>query len=71
MDKRVLGTSGLEVSAVGLGCMSMTAGYGGKPELVGAALAPFRGTVVIATKFGWDIDPAERYNEAAERMTNL
>jgi aryl-alcohol dehydrogenase-like predicted oxidoreductase len=33
-------------------------------ELVGEALAPYTGQVVIATKFGWDIDPAER-------MTNL
>jgi aryl-alcohol dehydrogenase-like predicted oxidoreductase len=92
MDKRTLGTNGLEVSAIGLGCMSMTGGYSDKPdwqemvslirsavdrgvtffdtaeiygpyvneELVGEALAPFRGQVVIATKFGWDIDPAAR-----------
>ena len=92
MDKRTLGTSGLEVSAIGLGCMSMTGGYSDRPdrqemislirtavergvtffdtaeiygpyaneELVGEALAPFRGKVVIATKFGWDIDPIER-----------
>lgn len=92
MEKRTLGTNGLEVSAVGLGCMSMTGGYSDKPdrqemislmraavdrgvtffdtaeiygpyvneELVGEALAPYKGHVVIATKFGWDIDPAER-----------
>jgi aryl-alcohol dehydrogenase-like predicted oxidoreductase len=92
MDKRTLGTSGLEVSAIGLGCMSMTGGYSDKPdrqemislirtavdrgvtffdtaeiygpyaneELVGEALAPYQGQVVIATKFGWDIDPVER-----------
>ena len=92
MDKRILGTSGLEVSAVGLGCMTMTGGYSGSPdrqqmisllgaavdrgvtffdtaeiygpyaneELVGEALAPYRDQVVIATKFGWDIDPVER-----------
>ena len=92
MDKRTLGTNGLEVSPIGLGCMSMTGGYSDKPdwqemvslirsavdqgvtffdtaeiygpyvneELVGEALAPFRGQVVIATKFGWDIDPVER-----------
>jgi aryl-alcohol dehydrogenase-like predicted oxidoreductase len=92
MDKRALGTSGLEVSAIGLGCMSMTGGYSDKPdrqemislirtavdrgvtffdtaeiygpyaneELVGEALAPYQGQVVIATKFGWDIDPVER-----------
>jgi aryl-alcohol dehydrogenase-like predicted oxidoreductase len=88
---RILG-QGLEVSAIGLGCMSMTGGYSGRPdreemisliraavergitffdtaeiygphaneELVGEALAPFEGQVVIATKFGWDIDPVER-----------
>ena len=92
MNKRTLGTSGLEVSAIGLGCMSMTGGYSDKPdrqemialirtavdsgvtffdtaeiygpyvneELVGEALAPYQGEVVIATKFGWDIDPVER-----------
>jgi aryl-alcohol dehydrogenase-like predicted oxidoreductase len=92
MDKRKLGTNGLEVSAIGLGCMSMTGGYSDKPdrqemislihtavdrgvtffdtaeiygpyaneELVGEALAPYQDQVVIATKFGWDIDPVER-----------
>jgi aryl-alcohol dehydrogenase-like predicted oxidoreductase len=92
MNKRTLGTNGPEVSAIGLGCMSMTGGYSDKPdrqemislirtavdrgvtffdtaeiygpyaneELVGEALAPYRGEVVIATKFGWDIDPVER-----------
>jgi aryl-alcohol dehydrogenase-like predicted oxidoreductase len=92
MDKRTLGTHGLEVSAIGLGCMGMTGGYSDKPdrremislirtavdrgvtffdtaeiygpyaneELVGEALAPHQGEVVIATKFGWDIDPIER-----------
>ena len=92
MDTRTLGTNGLEVSAIGLGCMSMTGGYSDSPdrqemislvrtavdrgvtffdtaeiygpyaneELVGEALAPHRGQVVIATKFGWDIDPVER-----------
>jgi aryl-alcohol dehydrogenase-like predicted oxidoreductase len=85
MKTRMLGTSGLEVSAVGLGCMGMSYSYGppkDRPEmialiraavehgvtffdtaevygpltneeLVGEALAPFRGRVVIATKFGW------------------
>lgn len=92
MDKRTLGTSGLEVSAIGLGCMSMSGGYSDRPdrqemialiraavdrgvtffdtaeiygpyaneELVGEALAPHRDEVVIATKFGWDIDPTQR-----------
>jgi aryl-alcohol dehydrogenase-like predicted oxidoreductase len=85
MHKRTLGNSGLEVSAIGLGCMGMSYGYGpglAKPdgialiraafergvtffdtaevygpftneELVGEALAPIRGQVVIATKFGF------------------
>jgi aryl-alcohol dehydrogenase-like predicted oxidoreductase len=89
MQKRKLGNSNLEVSAIGLGCMGLNFGYGpgvDKPEaisliraavergvtffdtaevygpftneeLVGEALAPFRGQVVIATKFGWKIDP--------------
>ena len=89
MQKRKLGNGGLEVSAIGLGCMGLSFGYGpavDKPhgislirsavergvtlfdtaevygpftneELVGEALAPFRKDVVIATKFGFDIDP--------------
>jgi aryl-alcohol dehydrogenase-like predicted oxidoreductase len=89
---RSLGRSGLAVSAIGLGCMTMTGGYGVRPdcgemialirravdrgvtffdtaeiygphaneELVGQALAPLRGQVVIATKFAQAIDPAER-----------
>jgi aryl-alcohol dehydrogenase-like predicted oxidoreductase len=93
MQKRKLGKSNLEVSAIGLGCMGMSFSYGPpkdkqemtallraavergvtffdtaevygpyiNEELVGEALAPFRGQVVIATKFGWKIDPkAER-----------
>jgi len=89
MKKRTLGTSGLEVSSQGLGCMGMSFAYGPVPEkkemisliqkavelgitffdtaeaygpfvneeLVGEALAPFRGRVVIATKFGFKLDP--------------
>jgi aryl-alcohol dehydrogenase-like predicted oxidoreductase len=90
MKKRKLGNSGLEVSALGLGCMSMSSGYGpaadkdemiklirtahdrgvthfdtaeaygpfANEELVGEALQPIRDKVVIATKFGFDIDLA-------------
>jgi aryl-alcohol dehydrogenase-like predicted oxidoreductase len=89
VQKRKLGKNNLEVSAIGLGCMGMSAAYGEpmdkqeaialirtavergvtffdtaesygpftNEELVGVALAPLRGQVVIASKFGWDIDP--------------
>ena len=89
MRTRRLGSSGLEVSAIGLGCMSMTGAYGTPPdrsemiallraavdrgvtffdtaeaygpftneELVGEALSPVREQVVIATKFGFGINP--------------
>jgi aryl-alcohol dehydrogenase-like predicted oxidoreductase len=92
MQKRKLGNSNLEVSAIGLGCMGLSFGYGPavekqagvaliraavergvtffdtaevygpftNEELVGEALAPFRRQVVIATKFGFDIDPDTR-----------
>ncbi|HEX4642120.1 MAG TPA: aldo/keto reductase [Candidatus Acidoferrales bacterium] len=89
MQKRKLGKSNLEVSAIGLGCMGMSFSYGApkdkremtsllraavergvtffdtaevygpftNEELVGEALAPFHGNVVIATKFGFDLSP--------------
>jgi aryl-alcohol dehydrogenase-like predicted oxidoreductase len=91
MQKRKLGKSNLEVSAIGLGCMGMSWSYGPpkdkqemislmhaavdrgvtffdtaevygpllNEELVGEALAPFRGKVVIATKFGWAANPSD------------
>ncbi|GAB7551264.1 aldo/keto reductase [Novosphingobium sp. 11B] len=91
MKKRVLGHSGLEVSALGLGCMGMSWSYGppkdktemiavlrgavergvtffdtaeaygplSNEELLGEALAPFKGEVVIATKFGWAPRPGD------------
>jgi aryl-alcohol dehydrogenase-like predicted oxidoreductase len=89
MEMRTLGSGGLTVSAIGLGCMGMTSAYGppanrqemlallraavdrgvtlfdtaevygpfANEELLGEALAPVRDRVVIATKFGFDIDP--------------
>jgi aryl-alcohol dehydrogenase-like predicted oxidoreductase len=90
MQERKLGNGNLEVSALGLGCMGMSYGYGPaadkremislirgavergvtffdtaeaygpftNEELVGEALAPFGGEVTIATKFGFQLDPA-------------
>ena len=90
LNTRTLGSGGLQVSSIGLGCMGTTGGYSNRPErqemisllhaavdlgatffdtaevygphaneeLVGQALAPFRGRVAIATKFAADIDPA-------------
>jgi aryl-alcohol dehydrogenase-like predicted oxidoreductase len=91
MQKRKLGNSNLEVSAIGLGCMGMSFSYGPpadgqemisllrtavergvtffdtaevygpftNEELVGEALSPLRGQVVIATKFGWEPNPQD------------
>src|SRR5215467_4508476 len=90
MQKRTLGHK-LEVSAIGLGCMGMSFGYGPAADtkdmislirtavergvtffdtaqvygpytnetLVGEALAPVRDQVVIATKFGWNLESGE------------
>jgi aryl-alcohol dehydrogenase-like predicted oxidoreductase len=97
MQKRTLGKSTLEVSAIGLGCMGLSFGYGPATDrqeaikliraavdrgvtffdtaevygpftnesLVGEALAPFPGQVVIATKFGFKHDPEGKASTAA------
>jgi aryl-alcohol dehydrogenase-like predicted oxidoreductase len=97
MQKRKLGKSNLEVSAIGLGCMGMSFSYGPpkdkaemtsflhaavergitffdtaevygpflNEELVGEAIAPFRGKVVIATKFGFDLSGSDHRPGAA------
>jgi aryl-alcohol dehydrogenase-like predicted oxidoreductase len=103
MQKRKLGKGNLEVSAVGLGCMGMSFGYGPaadkqemislirsavergvtffdtaeaygpftNEELVGEALAPFRGQVVIATKFGFDLDAFPGVNSRPEHIKQV
>src|SRR5580700_9759480 len=97
MQARTLGRNGLEVSAIGLGCMGLTYAYGPatdrntaiallraavergvtffdtaevygpftNEELLGEALAPFRGKVVIATKFGFDLSGPDNRPGAA------
>ena len=99
MQKRILGKSGLEVSALGLGCMGMSFSYGPpkdrqemiallrtavergitffdtaevygpftNEDLIGEALEPIRDQVVISTKFGFDIDPADPRRRAISR----
>ena len=103
IQKRKLGKSGLEVSAIGLGCMGMSFGYGTvadknemlalihkavesgvtffdtaevygpfiNEELVGEALAPFRGKVVIATKFGFDTTGASVLDSRPEHIRQV
>ena len=102
MQKRTLGRSGLEVSALGFGCMGISFGYGPasnredglaiiraafeggvtffdtaeaygpftNEELVGEALGPVRNQVVIATKFGFKFEMANRRASTAVRRTS-
>src|SRR5437763_1156307 len=103
MQKRTLGQSGLEVSALGLGCMGLSFGLGPatekgeaikllraavergvtffdtaevygpfvNEELVGEALEPFRGQVVIATKFGFAFDDQGRQTGLSSRPEHI
>ena len=103
MPKRKLGKSGLEVSALGLGCMGMSFGLGPaadkkemislirkavekgvtffdtaevygpftNEELVGEALEPFQGQVVIATKFGWKPNTEGRWSDLDSRPEHI
>jgi aryl-alcohol dehydrogenase-like predicted oxidoreductase len=103
MQKRKLGKSNLEVSALGLGCMGMSHGYGPpgdktemigliraavergitlfdtaeiygpytNEELVGEALAPFRGRVAIATKFGFKLEGGKQVSGLDSRPEHI
>jgi aryl-alcohol dehydrogenase-like predicted oxidoreductase len=102
MQKRKLGNSELEVSAIGYGAMGLSHGYGpatdrqqaialiraavdrgvtlfdtaqiyggGNEEIVGEALAPFRDQVVIATKFGFDLDRPAKDQVLNSRPENI
>lgn len=104
MTTRTLGIGGLEVSALGLGCMGMSQSYGPPPgdrnemisfvraavdrgvtffdtaevygpfhneDLVGEALAPYRGRVVIATKFGFTFDADGRQTGLSSRPEHI
>ena len=100
MKKRMLGKSGLEVSAIGLGCMGISQSYGAplplpdavklirgafergitffdtaevygpykNEEVVGEALQPIRDQVVIATKFGFDIEGGGAMDSSPQRI---
>ncbi|MFL5813506.1 MAG: aldo/keto reductase [Bdellovibrionia bacterium] len=103
MEKRKLGKSGLEVSAIGFGAMGMSFGYGHpkdkkemisvlraaveegvtffdtaevygpfiNEELVGEALAPYKGKVIIATKFGFKPDASGKWTDLDSRPEHI